>query len=49
MQQDLRGKASGIEVRYDYWVVFSFRDGEISRVEWFEDRDQALEAAGLSE
>jgi ketosteroid isomerase-like protein len=49
MQQDLRGKSSGIKVRYDYWVVFSFRDGEISRVEWFEDRDQALEAAGLWE
>jgi len=49
MQRDLRGKSSGIEVEYDYWVVFSFRDGRVCRVEWFENRQQALEAAGLSE
>lgn len=49
MQRDLRGKSSGIEVEYDYWVVFNFRDGRISRVEWFENRQEALEDAGLSE
>ena len=49
MQRDLRGKSSGIEVEYDYWVVFSFRDGSICRVEWFEHQREALEAAGLPE
>jgi len=49
MRRDLRGKSSGIEVEYDYWVVFSFRRGRICRVEWFEHRQEALEAAGLSD
>jgi ketosteroid isomerase-like protein len=48
MQRHLRGKSSGIEVEYDYWVVFSFREGRISRAEWFDQRQKALEAARLS-
>jgi ketosteroid isomerase-like protein len=44
-----RGRSSGVEVDYDYWAVFTFRDGKIVRTEWFEGRDAALEAAGLSE
>jgi ketosteroid isomerase-like protein len=49
MRRELRGKSSGVEVEYDYWVVFTFRDGMFARAEWFEDRQEALEAAGLSE
>jgi ketosteroid isomerase-like protein len=49
MRRDLRGKSSGVEVEYDYWVVFTFRDGKFTRLEFFEDREGALEAAGLSE
>jgi ketosteroid isomerase-like protein len=49
MLRQLRGKASGVEVDYDYWAVFTFRAGKIARVEWFDDRDEALEAAGVSE
>jgi ketosteroid isomerase-like protein len=49
MRRELRGKSSGVEVEYDYWVVFTFRDGLVARAEWFEDRQEALEAAGLSE
>ena len=49
MRRELRGKSSGVEVEYDYWVVFTFRDGMFARGEWFEDRREALEAAGLSE
>jgi ketosteroid isomerase-like protein len=45
----LRGKTSGAEVLWSYWVVFTFRDGRVVRSEWFEDRDEALEAAGLRE
>ncbi len=48
MRRELRGKSSGVEVEYDYWVVFTFHDGLVARAEWFEDRQEALEAAGLS-
>jgi ketosteroid isomerase-like protein len=48
MTRTLRGKASGIEVDYDYWIVATFRAGKLLRTEWFSDREQALEAAGLS-
>jgi ketosteroid isomerase-like protein len=30
-------------------VVVTFRDGKIARDDWFENRAEALEAAGLSE
>lgn len=49
LRRDLRGKSSGAEVAYDYWAVFTFRDGKIARVEWFDAGEEALEAAGLSE
>jgi len=49
MRRELRGKSSGVEVEYDYWVVFTFRDGLIAQAEWFEQRAEALKAAGLSE
>ena len=49
MRRELRGKTSGVELEYDYWVVFTFREGMFARAEWFEDRQEALEAAGLSE
>ena len=49
LQRRLRGRSSGVEVEYDYWAVFTFRDGKVIRTEWFEARDDALEAAGLSE
>jgi ketosteroid isomerase-like protein len=47
MRRELRGKSSGVEVEYDYWVVFTFHDGLVARAEWFEDRQEALEAARL--
>jgi ketosteroid isomerase-like protein len=46
-RRDLRGKSSGVEVEYDYWVVLTFRDGMTLRVEWFDDRSQALKAARI--
>ena len=45
----LRGTTSGANVEMDYWVVVTFRDGRMVRDEWFADRSEALEAAGLSE
>ena len=43
-----RGRASGVEVEADTWVVWTFRDGK--PVEWTyfgDDRASALQAVGL--
>jgi ketosteroid isomerase-like protein len=48
-RRDLRGKSSGVEVEYDYWFVLTVRDGLAHRIEWFADREAALETLGLSE
>ena len=48
-RRQMRGKASGAGVDWSYWVVFTFRDRRLLRFEWFADRAEALEAAGLSE
>ena len=45
----MRGRSSGAEVVWSYWVLFTFRDGKVVRFEWFADRAEALEAAGLAE
>ena len=42
-----RGSQATVEGRW--WLVMTFRDGAIARAEAFTGRDQALEAAGLSE
>jgi ketosteroid isomerase-like protein len=47
-RRTMRGRASGVEVEYDYWVVLTYRGGKALRVEWFDDRATALEAAGLA-
>jgi Ketosteroid isomerase-related protein len=47
--REMRGKTSGASVEWSYWVVFTFRDGRVLRSEWFADKAEALEAAGLSE
>jgi ketosteroid isomerase-like protein len=49
LKRDMRGKSSGVEVQYDYWLMVSFRDRRAVRLEWFEKRESALEAAGLRE
>jgi ketosteroid isomerase-like protein len=43
------GKASGIEMEQQFFMLFTFREGKIVRIESVLDRDQALEAAGLRE
>ena len=45
----LRGKSSGVDVDWSFWTVNTFRNGKLLRFEWFTDRAEALEAAGLSE
>jgi ketosteroid isomerase-like protein len=44
-----RGKGSGIEVENVRYHVITVREGKITRFEVHEDRDSALEAAGLSD
>ena len=44
-----RGRASEIEAEMKHYGVWTIRDGKVIRVEWFRQRAEALEAAGLSE
>jgi ketosteroid isomerase-like protein len=45
-----RGRRSGLEIdgpiQFGIWTI---RDGKITRVEWFDSREEAIEAAGLPE
>jgi ketosteroid isomerase-like protein len=44
-----RGRESGIEMDFEVFYVQRGRDGKLARTEMFFSREQALEAAGLSE
>jgi ketosteroid isomerase-like protein len=44
-----RGKGSGVDVEMENWQIFTLREGRITRYEVYATREQALEAAGLSE
>ena len=46
----LRGQlhASGMEVEGSHGQVWTFRDGRVARMRWFNTHREALEAAGLS-
>jgi ketosteroid isomerase-like protein len=44
-----RGRASGAPVTQRTAYVYTVRAGKVSRVEGWDDREEALEAAGLSE
>jgi len=41
------GSASGVEIHTDLTGVYTIRDGQTSRVEWFFDHDEALKAVEL--
>jgi ketosteroid isomerase-like protein len=47
-RDDFRGKGSGAELEFEYWIVATIRRGQIRRAQWFVDRAEALDAAGLS-
>jgi ketosteroid isomerase-like protein len=47
--QSGRGKGSGLPLAQVYFSVFTLGDGKITRIAWFQNRRDALEAAGLSE
>jgi ketosteroid isomerase-like protein len=44
-----RGRGSGVTVDARYYEVYTLREGKIIRVDEFAERDEAFEAAGLSE
>ena len=46
-RRETRGKASGAGVEFNYWTVGTYRNGRAVRLEWFSNRADALEAAGL--
>jgi hypothetical protein len=48
-QNKVRGRTSGADLELDYWVVVTFHDGVMIPDEWFSDRSEAFNAAGLSE
>ena len=43
------GKASGVLVEARHTAVLTLADGKVTRLQVFDDRQQALEAAGLRE
>ena len=46
---DARGGASGVPVGQHWAFIFKLHDGHVTRVQETQDKQQALEAAGLSE
>jgi ketosteroid isomerase-like protein len=44
-----RGQKSGIEVDTRFFEVYTLREGKVSRVDEYAEREEALEAVGLSE
>jgi ketosteroid isomerase-like protein len=44
----VRGRAVGVEVRRAHGQVWTFREGRVARMCWFNTHGEALEAAGLA-
>ncbi|MGH7588364.1 MAG: nuclear transport factor 2 family protein [Gemmatimonadota bacterium] len=44
-----RGKQSGVETSWDLWHLWTVQEGKVVHGHGFTRRDEALEAAGLSE
>ena len=42
-----RGRATGIETEQRAFLIWTLRDGRVTRLQTFADREEALEAAGL--
>ena len=43
------GRGSGLEVKRQDGLVYELRDGKITRLDYYNSKEQALEAAGLKE
>jgi ketosteroid isomerase-like protein len=44
-----RGRDSGAQLEVAEQNLWTLADGKVTRYEWFHDREQALEAAGIEE
>ncbi len=44
----VRGQSSDVEVTFDLFEDYEFREGKVRRMRFFLEREKALEAAGLS-
>ena|SRR5215207_769994 len=44
-----RGKQSGVETAWEFWQLWTYRDGKVVHGRGFTDPDEAREADGLSE
>jgi ketosteroid isomerase-like protein len=44
-----RGRGSGVELEIRYSLIWTLRDGRVTRVEMYSDPDEALKAVGLEE
>jgi ketosteroid isomerase-like protein len=42
-----RPRGSQVSVEGRWWIVMTLREGAVARAQIFDERDQALEAAGL--
>jgi ketosteroid isomerase-like protein len=49
IRQEGRGASTGVPVQVTFWFVFSLKDAKVVRFEMFQDRNEALQAVGLSE
>lgn len=44
-----RSHAVGLEVRREHGQIWTFRDGRVARMRWFNTHRETLEAAGLAD
>lgn len=45
----VRGRTVGVEVRREHGQIWTFREGRVARMRWFNSHRETLEAAGVSE
>jgi ketosteroid isomerase-like protein len=45
----VRGRAVGVDVQREHGQVWTFRDGRLARMRWFNSHRETLAAAGLTE
>ena len=44
-----RARGGGVDLDHRFGALYTLRDGKIVRLQWFDDKAEALEAVGLSE
>ena len=49
VRMETTGRGSGIEIQRDDALVYEIRDGIITRIDYYNDRKQALKAVGRAE